>query len=108
MTFYSCLFLPCPVLPRAPRDRAVPDQSPLVPDGVCQRGAHEGSAARLGSLLLRGLHGTLPDDTRHAQDEGGSQWRALKCANVPASGTLQPSQCSIAGIKAVSLCALNR
>ena len=46
--------------------RAVLDLAALVPDTVCQRGAHEGPAAPLGPLLLQRFHSHLPDHHGHA------------------------------------------
>ena len=42
----------------------------LVPNTVCQRRSHESITTPLGSLLLRGINGSLPDDHWHAENEG--------------------------------------
>ena len=50
--------------------RAVADKPTLVPHTVCQCGAHEGSAASLGFVLLRRFCCHFPDHYGHAQAEG--------------------------------------
>lgn len=48
--------------------RVVANHIALVPDVICQCGGHPSTSKDLGSVVLSGLGGALPDHTGHAQN----------------------------------------
>ena len=53
-----------------PAFRALTNQLALVPNTVCQCSSHESITTPLGSIFLRRFYSSIPDDYRHAENEG--------------------------------------